>query len=310
MSCSRRKNLQEKWKREIHAKSNKSSVSLLWCLCISIVWWTFDVEVFGEIWRLIWSEIDIWIQIGINVWSWRFQFVAIRLAVGTRIANSVLIFYANSETVVFEWNQISYFACATAHARSHRLPVAFGQFEHFNLISDGETRRIRNGWFPAQCQTAIVHAGDDWTIGQWCWGSGAFVFIEIGVQIADGCFVSWLECCKRKEINFFRASMLSKNESVCSTYSHTGVRQCTNLRHAGWRFGTNIFQRRLAYSCGLSILIVLQNNGSYFRILFKFWCWVVYRLAQLQLECARSHRCDLRSKTIRPRVRAIPMHTP
>lgn len=192
----------------MRSKSKQFRVNLLWSLCISIVWWTFDVEVFGEVWRLIWSEIDIRIQIGINVWSWRFQFVAICLAVGTRVANSVLIFYANSETVVFEWNQIAHFACATANARSHRLPVAFGQLEHFNLISDRETRCIRNRWFPAQCQTAIVHAGDDWTIGQWCWGSGAFVFIEIGIQIADGCFVSWLECYERKEISYFPALML------------------------------------------------------------------------------------------------------
>lgn len=129
------------------------------------------------------------------MWCWRFQFVAIRLTVWTWIANTELILNANAEPIVFEWNQIAHFTRTTAYASAYRLPIAFGQFEHLHLIGDGEAWRHRNRWPPTQCETTIGHSCDDWTIGQWCWGTGALVFVIVAVQIADGCFIPWLECC-------------------------------------------------------------------------------------------------------------------
>lgn len=134
------------------------------------------------------------------MWCWWFQFVPVCLHIWTWIADTVLIFNADTETIILEWNQIPYFACAAAHSRAHRNPIAFGQLEHFDLIGDWDSWCHRYRWFPAQCQTTIGHFGDDWTISQRCWSAGLLVLIEISVQITDCRLTAWLKCYNKRQI--------------------------------------------------------------------------------------------------------------
>lgn len=81
-------------------------------------------------------EIDIWIEVWIDFWCVWFQFVAIGLSVWAWIANTVFVLDANTETIVFEWHQIANITFTIANASANGDPVAFGQFELFDLEMD------------------------------------------------------------------------------------------------------------------------------------------------------------------------------
>lgn len=124
--------------------------NLHWSLSVSIMWRALDVEIFREVGRLIRSEINIRIQVWINLRCGRLEFVSVRLTVRTRVTDAELIFNSNSEAVVFERNEISHFTSTAAYTGANRLPVALGQFKHFNLVSNWESRGDRDRWFPAK----------------------------------------------------------------------------------------------------------------------------------------------------------------
>lgn len=81
-------------------------------------------------------EIDILIQMRVEFWCVRFQFMAIRLNIWAGIANAVLIFHAYTEAVILERHQIANIAFTVANASAHGDPVAFGQFKLFDLKSE------------------------------------------------------------------------------------------------------------------------------------------------------------------------------
>lgn len=162
-------------------------------LCITIVWWSFYIKIFREVWWLIGSKISIRVQVCVDVWCRWFQFVAISLNIWTWIAYTILILDTNTETIVFEWYQISNFTCATSNTCSYRNPISFWQFQHLNLI-----RHRYTGWnwdwrFPTECQAAIWHFCDNGTISQWSWSSSFLILIKVWIKITMCRLVSRLK---------------------------------------------------------------------------------------------------------------------